>query len=81
AGLLPTLDTLAGAISDEHRIDQLRYQGDRGTLAIDLTTPSLGALQALQQRLQNEGGLGVAMENATQDQSGVRARLTLKGSP
>jgi hypothetical protein len=50
-------------------------------LAIDLTTPSLGALQALQQRLQSEGGLGVAMENATQDQSGVRARLTLKGSP
>ena len=81
AGLLPTLDALAGAISNEHRIDQLRYQGDRGTLAIDLTTPSLGALQALQQRLQGEGSLGVAMENATQDQSGVRARLTLKGSP
>ena len=81
AGLLPTLDALAGAMSDEHRINQLRYQGDRGTLAVELTTASLGSLQTLQQRLQSEGGLGVAMENATQDQSGVRARLTLQGRP
>ena len=80
-GLLPTLDALAGAMSDEHRINQLRYQGDRGTLAVELTTASLGSLQTLQQRLQSEGGLGVAMENATQDQSGVRARLTLQGRP
>ena len=80
-GLLPTLDALAGAMSDEHRINQLRYQGDRGTLAVELTTASLGSLQTLQQRLQSEGGLDVAMENATQDQSGVRARLTLQGRP
>lgn len=81
AGLLPTLDALAGAMSDDHRIDQLRYQGDRGTLAVELTTASLSTLQTLQQRLQSEGGVGVAMENATQDQSGVRARLTLQGRP
>ena len=81
AGLLPTLDALAGAMSNEHRINQLRYQGDRGTLAVELTTASLSTLQALQQRLQSEGGLGVSMENATQDQSGVRARLTLQGRP
>ena len=81
AGLLPTLDALAGVLSEEHRIDQLRYQGDRGTLAVDLTTASLSTLQTLQQRLQREGGLGVAVENATQDQSGVRARLTLQGRP
>ena len=81
AGLLPTLDALAAAISDEHRIEQLRYQEDRATLAVDLTTASLSALQTLQQRLQSEGGLAVAMENATQDQSGVRARLTLQGRP
>jgi hypothetical protein len=81
AGLLPTLDALAGAMSNEHRINQLRYQEDRGTLAVELTTASLSTLQALQQRLQSEGGLGVSMENATQDQSGVRARLTLQGRP
>jgi hypothetical protein len=50
-------------------------------LAVELTTASLGSLQTLQQRLQSKGGLGVAMENATQDQSGVRARLTLQGRP
>ena len=74
-------NALAGAMSAEHRINQLRYQGDRGTLAVELTTTSLGTLQTLQQRLQSEGGVGVAMENATQDQAGVRARLTLQGRP
>lgn len=77
--LMPYLDVLASGLGAEQTLDQLRFQSDRGTLSLELTTDSLATLQRLQQALQADGRVAVAMDNAAQDQNGVRARLTLTG--
>lgn len=77
--LMPYLDVLAAGLGPQQTLDQLRFQSDRGTLSLELSTDSLSTLQGLQQALQADGRVAVAMDNAAQDQSGVRARLTLTG--
>ncbi|MHA6494460.1 type II secretion system protein GspL [Pseudomonas borbori] len=77
-GLLAEVNQALGAEGAPVQIEQLDFSDIRGDLAMQVRAPGFAELERLRERLQ-ETGLAVQMGSASQEESGVSARLVIGG--